>query len=137
LAKHREHPNCAACHDRFDSLGLVFENFGPIGERREFDFGNRPISTAATFPDGSSGTGIIGIKDYIRANRETEFYTNFCRKLLAFALNRTLLMSDDPLIERMLANLNKSDYRFSVAIESIVTSRQFLNRRVVQKLAHN
>ena len=137
LAKHREHPNCAACHDRFDSLGLVFENFGPIGERREFDFGNRPISTAATFPDGSSGAGIKGIKTYIRSNRESEFYSNFCRKLLAFALNRTLLMSDDPLIERMLANLKDSDYRFSVAIESIVTSRQFLNRRVVQNLAHN
>ena len=115
----------------------MFENFGPIGERRELDFGQRPISTAATFPDGSSGAGIIGIKDYIHANRELGFYSNFCRKLLAFALNRTLLMSDDPLVERMLANLKESDYRFSVAIETIVTSRQFLNRRVSQNLAHN
>ena len=137
LAKHREHPNCAACHDRFDSLGLVFENFGPTGERREFDLGKRPISNAATFPDGSSGNGIKGIKDYIRSQRESEFYDNFCRKILAFALGRTLLMSDDPLIERMLAKLKESDYRFSVVIESIVTSRQFLNRRVVQNLAHN
>src|SRR5262249_56443670 len=25
LAMHREHANCAACHERFDSFGLVFE----------------------------------------------------------------------------------------------------------------
>ena len=34
LAKHREHTSCAGCHDRIDAIGLVFESFGPIGERR-------------------------------------------------------------------------------------------------------
>ena len=29
LAKHREVESCAACHARFDSFGLVFENYGP------------------------------------------------------------------------------------------------------------
>ena len=32
LARHRQDPNCAACHARFDSFGLVFEGFGPIGQ---------------------------------------------------------------------------------------------------------
>jgi hypothetical protein len=33
LAKHREDQSCAGCHARFDALGLVFEGYGPIGER--------------------------------------------------------------------------------------------------------
>ncbi len=132
LARHREHPNCASCHDRFDALGLVFENFGPIGERRSKDLGNRLISTQATFPNGETGTGIAGLKSYIQAEREQDFHANLCRKLLAFALGRTLMMSDEPLIERMLAKLADSDYRVSVLIESIVTSPQFLNKRTIE-----
>src|SRR6185436_15148833 len=31
LAKHRDNVSCAGCHQRFDSLGLVFEGYGPIG----------------------------------------------------------------------------------------------------------
>src|SRR5207244_5095138 len=34
LAKHRENRACAACHARFDSFGLAFEGYGPIGEQR-------------------------------------------------------------------------------------------------------
>src|SRR4029078_13070377 len=34
LAMHREHASCASCHERFDSLGLVFEGYGPIGDGR-------------------------------------------------------------------------------------------------------
>ncbi len=129
LAKHREHPNCAACHDRFDSLGLVFEGFGPVGERRTHDLGNRPVSTTAVFPNGQSGKGLAGLKHYIRNEREVDFYRNLCRKLLAYALGRSLQMSDGPLVERMLAKLALSDYRFSVLIESIVSSDQFLMMR--------
>ena len=31
LERHRANPSCAACHARFDSFGLVFEGFGPVG----------------------------------------------------------------------------------------------------------
>ena len=34
LARHRADRSCAACHSRFDSVGLVFENYGPVGELR-------------------------------------------------------------------------------------------------------
>ncbi len=50
LARHRADPNCAACHARFDSLGLVFEGFGPIGERREKDLAGRPVDASRHVP---------------------------------------------------------------------------------------
>src|SRR4029453_17572765 len=35
LAQHRQNPACASCHARFDSFGLAFEDYGPLGQRRD------------------------------------------------------------------------------------------------------
>ena len=55
------------------------------------------------------------------------------RKLLAYALNRTLILSDEPLIERMRSQLEANEYRFSALVDAIVTSPQFTNRRNAAK----
>ena len=65
LARHRDDKSCAGCHQRFDSIGLVFEGYGPIGERRDRDLGGRPVDAKATFPDGSEGTGLGGLRRYL------------------------------------------------------------------------
>src|SRR5262249_6743419 len=62
LARHREDKNGAGCHRRFDSIGLVFEDFGPVGERRVKDLGGRPVHTDATFPDGIDRNGLKGLR---------------------------------------------------------------------------
>jgi hypothetical protein len=59
-----------------------------------------------------------------------EFTDSVSRKLLAYALNRSLQLSDESLIEGMEARLAANDYRFDSLVEAIVTSPQFLNRRV-------
>lgn len=129
LAKHRENKACAACHARFDSFGLVFEGFGAIGERREKDFGGRAVDARAEFPGGKAGTGVTGLREHIRAEREKDFVDNFSRKLVAYALGRTLLMSDDPLIAEMKAKLTANEHRVGPLIETIVTSLQFRMKR--------
>jgi hypothetical protein len=129
LERHRADKNCAGCHARFDSVGLAFEGYGPIGELRSKDLGGRVVETRSSFPGGSEGTGLEGLRSYLLEKRQDDFVDNFCRKLLAYALSRTLLPSDDELIEAMKQKLVTNNYRFSAAIEAIVTSRQFLNRR--------
>lgn len=129
LARHRDHESCAGCHERFDAMGLVFEGFGPVGERRTLDLGGRPVDTRAAFPDGGEGQGVAGLRDYLRERRLAEFLDNLCRKLLAYGLGRNLMLSDDPAIEEMKTSLENNGYRFSVLVEKIVTSRQFLNKR--------
>jgi hypothetical protein len=129
LARHRADPSCAGCHRRFDSIGLVFEGFGPIGERRAKDLGGRPVQTAATFPDGSERKGLEGLRAYLRAKREQEFLDNLCRKLFAYALGRGLLLSDKETLQKMRTRLAAEGYTFGSLVESIVTSPQFLNRR--------
>jgi hypothetical protein len=130
LARHREDKSCASCHARFDGLGLVFEGYGPIGERRLYDLGGRPVDTRASFPGGSEGTGIDGLRRYVNEHRQQDFLDNFCRKLLAYALGRTLLLSDDVIIDTMLAKLAANHNRFSSLVETIVGSPQFLTRRI-------
>ena len=135
LAKHREHENCAGCHARFDSFGLVFEGYGPIGERRDVDLGGRPVDTLGEFPDGSQGTGLEGLLTHVRAHREDDFLDNLCRKLLAYGLGRTLILSDEPLLREMRSRLAAEHHRFGSLIETIVTSPQFLNKRGLRDLA--
>jgi hypothetical protein len=129
LAKHRENAVCASCHARFDVFGLAFEGYGPVGERRTKDLAGRPVDTHATFPGGEQGAGLEGLETYIRAHREKDFVNNLSEKMLVYALGRSPLLSDEPLLERMRTNLAGSGYRMSALIETIVTSPQFLNRR--------
>jgi hypothetical protein len=130
LAKHRENPMCAACHSRFDSFGLAFEGYGPVGDARTKDLAGRPVDTAVLYPGDVPGTGVDGLKAFIRVYRQKEFVSNLCRKLLVYSLGRSLQLSDESLIERMESQLAAKDYRFDSLVETIVTSPQFLNRRI-------
>lgn len=129
LAQHRADKNCAVCHVRFDSVGLAFEGYGAIGERRKIDFGGKPVQTAAVFPNGSTGDGLEGLRTYLYHARQDDFLDNLCRKLLANALGRTLILSDEITVKEMRTRLAARDYRFSSLIETIVTSPQFLTQR--------
>jgi hypothetical protein len=129
LAKHRENAVCASCHARFDSFGLAFEGYGPVGEKRSEDLAGRTVDVRASFPGGVEGKGLEGLQSYIRAHREGDFVKNLSEKMLVYALGRSPLLSDEPLLQTMQTKLAASGYRVSAIIEAIVTSPQFLNRR--------
>jgi hypothetical protein len=108
----------------------VFEGYGPVGERRAKDLADRPVQINATFPDGTEETGLAGLRDYLHTKVEGEYVDNLCRKLAAYALGRTLRLSDDLLISDMKAKLASDGNRFGALVECLVTSPQFLNKRV-------
>ena len=95
------------------------------------------MDSRAAFPGGSEGSGLGGLRTYIREHRQEDFLDNLCRKLLAYALGRSLLLSDDVLIQEMRARLAANGYRFSSLVESIVTSPQFLTKRGQDALTKN
>jgi hypothetical protein len=135
LARHRENKSCAACHARFDSYGLAFEGYGPIGEARTVDLGGRPVDARATYPDGSAGQGLEGLRDHLGARRQDDFLDNLCRKLLSYALGRGLILSDEATLAQLRARLAAGDNRFGVLVESIAGSPQFLTRRGRDQIA--
>jgi hypothetical protein len=131
LAQHRANPACSSCHAKFDSFGLVFEGYGPVGETRNRDLAGRPVETGATFPNGNSGSGLDGLRAFMRDRGQAEFVDTLCRELLVYALGRSLLRSDEPLLADMRKDLSKGDYKFSQLVQDIVTSRQFLTKRAM------
>jgi hypothetical protein len=110
-------------------MGLAFEGYGPIGERRTVDLAGHPVEAKATYPDGSEGNGIEDLRHYLCERRKDEFVNNFTRKLFAYALGRSLTLADQTTIATMQARLVADGYRFDSLVESIVTSPQFLNQR--------
>jgi hypothetical protein len=133
LAEHHKNPFCAGCHERFDSFGLVFEGYGPVGSKRATDLAGRPVDASATFPGGVNATGVDGLRQFIKDHRQTNFIDNLSRKLATYALGRTLMLSDESLIDKMKSNLAADGYRFGALAETIVLSPQFRTRRAPEQ----
>jgi hypothetical protein len=129
LARHRDNKACAGCHRRFDSIGVVFEGFGPIGEYRVKDLSGHPVQIEAAFPDGKERKGMQGLRAYLREKRQDDFIDNLCRKLFSYALGRGMLVSDEKTLDDMRAKLEADGYAFGGLVEAIVASPQFLNKR--------
>ncbi|MGB8168600.1 MAG: DUF1592 domain-containing protein [Chthoniobacteraceae bacterium] len=128
LAKHRADANCAACHARFDAMGVSLENFDPIGRWRAADRSGDAIVSTDTLHDGTELNGITGLKKYLRDHQD-EIFRHFTRKLLGYALGRAVLPGDRALLDRMSTSFAQDGYKFSTLVEAIVTSPQFTKRR--------
>ena len=129
LALHTENATCARCHKRFDPVGLSMEGFDAIGKGRTRDLAGRPIDNLVRLPTGAAAHGIPEFTKYLVAERKHEFTQTMCRKMLGFALGRSLELSDRALVEKMEAELEKNDYRFTILFETVVLSPQFRNQR--------
>ena len=65
------------------------------------------------------------MRDYLVTTRRDAFLRQFCRKLLGYSLGRGIQLSDEPLLTEMQQRLAKNDYRFWMAVETIIGSQQF------------
>jgi hypothetical protein len=123
--KHTSDPKCYGCHRRIDPYGYSLEAYDAIGRLRDRDLGGRVIDVKTKVMDGAEIEGLDGLRRYLLTRRREAFVKQFCRKLLGYSLGRGLLLSDEPLITEMAAQLKKRDYKIGVAIETIVRSKQF------------
>jgi len=131
VEKHTTDPLCSGCHERIDPFGFALEAFDTIGRRRAQDLAGRPIDTKTRLRDGSELRGLLGLRSYLLETRREAFLRQLCRKLLGYALGREVQLSDEPLLTEMRERLEKNNYRWSVAVETIVLSRQFRTIRPV------
>jgi len=125
VERHSQDPRCAGCHVRIDPYGFALEGYDAIGRTRSRDLADRPIATAAKTADGVSFDGLDGLRQYLLHQRREVFFGQFCRKLLGYALGRGVQLSDTPLLQQIRNDLEANDGRVSVAIESMLRSRQF------------
>ena len=120
IEKHSSVEACARCHARIDPYGFALEQYDAIGRLR-----SQSVDTATTLPGGGKIEGLHGLRNYLLEDRREDILRQFCRKLLGYSLGRETRLSDEPLLDTMIASLARNGYRFSLAVEMIVRSPQF------------
>lgn len=131
LAKHREHASCAACHNLIDPVGFTLDHYDVLGRWREKD-GNEPVDASGTFPSGETASGIDGLRAVLN-ERGDEFIEHLTRKMLGYALGRSLNDRDDCTVQRIATKVRQNDDSARVLIREIVLSTPF---RMAQKSEH-
>lgn len=125
IEKHSADAACAKCHARIDPFGFALENFDAIGRFRDRDSAGLTINTRTALLDGTKIEGLDGLRSYLLTARRDDFLRQFCKKLLGYALGRSIQLSDEPLLDEMQTKLKSNDYRVWSAVEAIVLSDQF------------
>ena len=117
LTEHMKNPACAACHSKIDPLGFPFERYDAVGRYRQ------------TYADGKPVEDEIGIEGLIQKlkSQEPQLLRNMSHKLIGYALGRTVLASDQPLVDRLIQAGGQAT--FTQLATEIVTSPQFRYRR--------
>lgn len=124
IEQHSSVAACARCHRKIDPFGFALEGFDPLGRARAGD-----VHVKTTLADGRPVEGLAGLRDYLATARRQTIVRTFCRKLLGYALGRETMLTDEPLLEEIERRLAAGEGRFSLAVEAIVTSRQFRELR--------
>lgn len=124
VERHAKDPACATCHVRIDPFGFALERYDPIGRLREKDLGGLAVDTKVKLRDGTAFDGIDGLRTYLLTKKKDVIVKLFCRRLLGYALGRSVTLSDQALVEEMATAVAKEN-RVSAAIRVIVASKQF------------
>jgi Protein of unknown function (DUF1585) len=83
------------------------------------------VDTHVKLKDGTEFDGLDGLRTYLLTKKKDVIVRLFCRRLLGYSLGRATTVSDQPLIDEMIAELNKNGGRVSAAVLMIVRSPQF------------
>jgi hypothetical protein len=125
LQRHTQTPACAVCHRRIDPYGFALEHYDAIGRLRDKEVGGLPVDARVKLRDGAEFEGIDGLRAYLLTHKRQVIVRLFCRRLLGYALGRSVINADQPLIDRMVQELNRNGGRVADAVEAIIQSKQF------------
>ncbi len=125
LEQHKRNASCASCHTRIDPLGFSLERYDPTGRWRDQYPDGKQIEDSAELSDKTPIAGVEGLLDHLRG-KDSQVRSTFSRKLVGYALGRTIMASDQTLIARMVAA--GGDATFAQLATEIVTSKQFRYR---------
>lgn len=126
LESHRANPSCAGCHDVMDPLGLALENFDGIGvwRERDSDAGNALIDASGQLASGEPINGVNDLREAL-LRRPDQFAQTFTRKLLSYALGRTVEYQDMPAVRFITRAAADDNFKFSAIVKGIISSDQF------------
>ncbi|MCR9296872.1 MAG: DUF1585 domain-containing protein, partial [bacterium] len=124
LELHRQNPACAACHNRIDPLGFGLENYDVLGRWRTEDADQQPIDARGELPDGTQFEGPQQLKQLL-LERKDDFIRNLTKKMLGYALGRTLTIEDSCAVDSIFQEVKTQNYAAQSLILGIVRSPAF------------
>ena len=126
LQQHRQDPSCSPCHNLMDPIGFGLESYDAVGAWRTHD-GDARIDTSGVLPDGKSFQGAKDLKEVLKGQSEA-FTRNVSEKMLTYALGRGLERYDQPTVDKIVAEVQEQDYKFSALVMEVVQSAPFQMR---------
>jgi len=125
LELHRKDPACSGCHQDMDDLGFALENFDAVGRWRA-TYNNSPveIDVRGRLKSGEEFEGTIELK-HILNTRQQQFAKGISRKMLGFALGRSVVFKDTKTVNELAETLIDKHFDPVPFIEEIVLSYPF------------
>ena len=133
LELHRSDPNCTACHNKIDPLGIAFDNYDAIGRWRTVETikdgtGDNPaLDPSGVLPDGRAFADSVALKKILLDDLD-KFAATVTDKLATYALRRGMTFSDREELKRIAESSKADGYKLASLIEFLVTSPLFLKR---------
>lgn len=148
LALHTKSQECAACHARFDPVGLALENFDILGgwrshyrgleqgelvsgiDRAGHDFAYRisePVDASGQLLDGRRFQNIHELKVLLASNPR-QLARNILHQFTIYATGTPVRFSERAEIESMLDQCKPNDYRVRDLLHALIQSRIFLGK---------
>ncbi len=135
LELHQDSAACAHCHSGIDPWGVALEEFDAVGLRRSSVLrrsGDQAVEHAvdasAELPDGQRVDGAEALADYMLDSQRGVFARALTAKLLAYAVGRSLIATDQSAVDELAKAFEKADYRLRELCTIIVTSDSFRSR---------
>jgi hypothetical protein len=127
LAHHRTNPACNGCHAKIDPWGIAFEEYDAVGNLRKRK-SSQAIDAKAELPSGVTVVGIRELKAELLRTRTDDFRRAMLCKVTAYALGRSLTLTDIEALGNLLPLLRKREYRLAALIELVVSSEPFQSK---------
>lgn len=134
LAKHSADRACAECHRKIDPFGFSLEAYDPVGRWRKTYPRARnakeaaKIDTAGEFNSGETYADFAGFKKVIRDTRADLFTRHLIRQLLTYTTGRTMELSDDLPIDRLLEKVKQQGLGLHTLMVECLMSEVFRSR---------
>lgn len=126
MEEHRRNPNCAVCHAKMDSLGFGLENFNAVGQWRTEDEG-KPIDSAGELPGGKKFSNPADLRK-ILLEQPGVFADCLTRKMMTYALGRSLSAKDRCVVEKIVAELKSRNWGLAELVKAVTLSEPFTRR---------
>jgi hypothetical protein len=127
LEKHRESPDCNACHQVLDPIGLGLENFDAIGRYRTQYANGDAVDASGEF-GGQAFAGLDQLIPILMA--DPKYATCPGEKIASYALRRTLREQDDPYVQQLSKDWSSGTIKDLV--KRMVASDAFRFRKLPQ-----